>query len=508
VDEALPKVTPYLLRQADSMCARRLAKEVEGGDRSHDPMHRARLRDAFLGAVREAHAECRAPEARYFEGIGAPLEPEERRVLEQAAHWYLQGFGGRAVRFVEHGLDTASVSGARRLRIGGWVDLAVEDADGAKELRTFDLWAGRGPASDPLELDAVKVAVLRLSRWVGDDPLRVVWADLVRGPVRERLVDVGAELPALREWFEERVAVIRERIADPAAEMGADCGTCKFVAACPEHPRGMHFGRRRDFLPGIVTLTPTALDTWRRCPREWRNANVLGIPASDGDSGGVHGQQVHDLLRMVHEHGSCRDAAHVDDVLAGHGFDGDSRVRGELERHVRRCPERARAVGHEITRARFHRDSRAPFMATARIDALWFHDGVLDAHDYKTGRVWSERVADDAQARLQAWVLAPIAEARGARLRITFEHLAADVVDDPEPFEPDADDLSSIGEELHATALAMRAATEWPGAADAEVCGRCRYRSICPVSASPGEPVWPRFDEEAGPEAEGGFDEG
>ena len=51
-------------------------------------------------------------------------------------------------------------------------------------------------------------------------------------------------------------------------------------------------------------------------------------------------------------------------------------------------------------------------------------------------------------------------------------------------------------EELHAPVLAMRAATEWPGAADLEVCGRCRYRSICPVSASPGEPVWPRFDDE------------
>jgi hypothetical protein len=502
VADALPKVTPYLLRQARSMCARRLAKEVEGGDRSHEPMHRARLRDAFLAAARDAHAECRVPEARHFAGIGAALEPEERRVLEQAAHWYLQVFGDRAARYVEHGLDTASVSGQRHLRIGGWVDLAVEDADGAKELRAFDLWAGRAPAHDPLELDALKVAVLRLSRWVGDEPLRVVWVDLVRGPVRERVVDVAAELPGLRDWFDARVEVVRERTADPVAEMGADCGTCKFVAACPEHPRGAHFGRRSDFLPGILTLTPTALDTWRRCPREWRNAHVLQVPASDGDSGGVHGQQVHDLLRMVHEHGSCRDAAHVDDVLAGHGFDGDERVHGEVERHVRRCPEHAGAVGHEITRARFFRDSRAPFMATARIDALWAYDDVLDAHDYKTGRVWSDRVADDAQARLQAWVLAPLADARGARLRITFEHLAADVLDDPEPFEPDADDLAAIGEELHAITLAMRSRTEatgsanWAGVAEAEICGRCRYRSICPDSAVEAVPVWPRVDDE------------
>ena len=137
-------------------------------------------------------------------------------------------------------------------------------------------------------------------------------------------------------------------------------------------------------------------------------------------------------------------------------------------------------------------------MATARLDALWFVDeSVLDAHDYKTGRVWHERVADDPQARLQAWVLAPIAAARGARLRITFEHLAADVVDDPEPFEPDADDIAAIGDDLYATVLAIRVpTTEWAGVPDTEMCGRCRYRSICPASASPAEPVWPRFDEE------------
>ncbi|MFI5053183.1 MAG: hypothetical protein ACHQDE_02385, partial [Acidimicrobiia bacterium] len=54
--ELLPKVTPYLLRRADSMCARRLAHEFEGGPRAHDPVHRSRMRDAFLATARDAHA--------------------------------------------------------------------------------------------------------------------------------------------------------------------------------------------------------------------------------------------------------------------------------------------------------------------------------------------------------------------------------------------------------------------------------------------------------------------
>jgi hypothetical protein len=135
-------------------------------------------------------------------------------------------------------------------------------------------------------------------------------------------------------------------------------------------------------------------------------------------------------------------------------------------------------------------------MATARIDALWVHDGLLDARDFKSGQMWSDRVADDKQARLQAWILAPLADARGLQLRISFEHLAAEGPDDPEPFEPDADDLLAIEDELRREVAEIRSKTEFAGVADPDVCGRCRYRSICPDSATPGVPVWPTVDVE------------
>jgi hypothetical protein len=178
-------------------------------------------------------------------------------------------------------------------------------------------------------------------------------------------------------------------------------------------------------------------------------------------------------------------------VLTSHGFADDDRVRAELARHTRRCPVGATSMGHEITRARFHRKPFPPFMAAARIDALWRHDGYLAAHDYKTGQRWTDRVADDDQARLQAWVLEPLADALGLRVRVVFEHLAAEVLDDPEPFEPDDDDLAAIGEELRRTVEAIKAETAFAGIADAEVCGRCRYRSICPDSTVEGAAMWP-----------------
>jgi hypothetical protein len=266
------------------------------------------------------------------------------------------------------------------------------------------------------------------------------------------------------------------------------------VAACPEHPTGAHGSSRRgELVPGIVSLTPTSLEAWYRCRREWRNRKLLQIPASDGDAGTAHGQQLHDLLRFVHQQGSCHDVAHVAAVLADHGFD-DPRLLEEIARHARRCPDGAESLGHEVAHARFHRTPLPLYMATARIDALWVHDGILDARDYKTGRVWTDRVSEDHQARLQAWVLGPLAARLGARVRVAFEHLALEVADDPEPFEPDDDDLAQIEEELRAAAAAMRAETAFVGVHDKQVCGRCGYRSICTDSATPSEPVWPMVD--------------
>ena len=131
------------------------------------------------------------------------------------------------------------------------------------------------------------------------------------------------------------------------------------------------------------------------------------------------------------------------------------------------------------------------FMATARIDAIWVHDGLLDARDYKTGSRWYERVADDPRARVQAFVLDQHASRKGLRLRLRYEHLAAEVDDDPEPYEPDRDEIEAIEEELRATVAAFWSIEEWRGVADAQVCKWCRFRSICTDSAAAGEPGWP-----------------
>jgi hypothetical protein len=239
-----------------------------------------------------------------------------------------------------------------------------------------------------------------------------------------------------------------------------------------------------------VSVTPSNFDDFLQCERRFLNRNLLGLPASDAGPPNDTGLLVHDLLRFIHAEGSCADTAHVADVLAGHDADNDH-VRQLVDRHARRCPSsEVSSEAHEVTLARFHRQPPPMFMATARIDAVWVHDGLLDARDYKTGRRREERLAEDPAAKVQAFVLEQAARERGLNLRLRYEYLNPDVDDDPEPWEPDADDLAAIKDEIRAAVERMRAIDDWRGVAD-DRCTRCAYRSICRDSAAPSEPTWP-----------------
>jgi hypothetical protein len=249
-------------------------------------------------------------------------------------------------------------------------------------------------------------------------------------------------------------------------------------------------GAMTRLLPDIVSLTPSTYDDFLRCPRLLLNGTLLGIPPSDPAPATDQGLLVHDMLERIHAAGSCHDDAHVRDVLETHGAANDH-VRAIVARHARRCPGAASdRQAHEWTHARFHLQPAPMFMATARIDAIWVHDGLLDARDYKTGARRADRVADIPAAHVQAFVLADAARRRGLRLRLRYEYLQAEIDDDPEPWDLDDDDLGPLEEELRRAVARMWSDDEWRGVAEVELCRTCRYRSICRDSAAPGEPAW------------------
>lgn len=241
-------------------------------------------------------------------------------------------------------------------------------------------------------------------------------------------------------------------------------------------------------LPEVLRITPTALDDFSWCARRYFDRYVLGVPPSDVGASNDQGLLVHDLLAHIHTKGSCHDAAFVDEVITGHA--DDDAVRLMIDRHRVRCPLTSDGGRHEVTRARYHHAPAPWFLASARIDAVWAHDGIFDIRDYKTGVKAVGDLRDDVRAQVQVWVFAPLAARRGLQIQLRYEYLSPEVGDDPDPWAPDTDDLAELTERLRSRVQAIRD-SEFRGVGEPQACRPCPFRSICPDSAAPGVPSWP-----------------
>ena len=368
----------------------------------------------------------------------------------------MEMFGDRAARLDEHELDEPTARGPGCASAGG------STYRGARRRRVRAPPAralGRaGAGGRPARARGAAASVSCACPWL-DGPTAA------RGVGRPRARLVRRARRSTRRASATRYASGSRRASawsangrlPPRSRGGRRLRRRAVVSGCPEPPHRRALGRRRDLLPGILHVTPTSLDAWRRCPREWRDQYLFDVPASDGDPGGVHGQQLHDMLGHIHEKGSCHDAVHVDDVLAAARRRRTTTGCGARSRnHVRRCPDparsrrprdHARAVPSSRCRRSWRRRASTRCGRTTacstRVTSRPDRCGATSWHT--TSRPGSRRSCSRRSRRL-----------RGLRLRIAFEHLAAEVVDDPEPFEPDADDLLAIEEELRLEVAEIR----------------------------------------------------
>ena len=232
--QALPVVTPYLLRRADDMCPRRLALTYDDSDGTQGAFTRYRIRYPLLDAARNAHAELRPPDPQFFTPP-ADLLPDEQKLFRRVSETYCRVFAGEPVRTIlGHPGERRTESKRLGVMVGGAVDLLVEDPDGGRELRQFELW-GRDVCADPAESWETLLAVLRLVGFLGDVVLRVRHVDLVHGKTDERLVDLARNRAGIVRRFEERLELVRSRADKDSPEEGQDCGTCPYIPLCGVH---------------------------------------------------------------------------------------------------------------------------------------------------------------------------------------------------------------------------------------------------------------------------------
>jgi len=156
-------------------------------------------------------------------------------------------------------------------------------------------------------------------------------------------------------------------------------------------------------------------------------------------------------------------------------------LAGYFARHQPLCPGGNAEGNHEAPVARLYSGEPRPFLMTGRMDAIWTHDGLLDARDYKTGRVQSERTSEDWLARVQAWLLEPLAREKNLRLKVRHEYLAAEVRQQPEPFEPEDEDLDETGQWISQIADEIYN-SNFDATDQVAVCARCEYSESCPES--------------------------
>jgi hypothetical protein len=233
VDEEpeLGRVTLGHLRRAESVCRRKLAREHLGLRGQWNPPARFAVANRLVEDARVAHTELRAARVGDFP---APVDllPEQQRVYGAAAGGYVALFADRPALAVTVDAWETELPDFE-VRLVGPLGLALETADGAPELRSLRLGiAGNRHLLDDAER---RLLVVRSAAWVGDRTLRVVVVDLLAGAVVEEQLEVAAALPEALEWIKGRIAVIRERAADPVPKAGADCRGCPFVPGCKAH---------------------------------------------------------------------------------------------------------------------------------------------------------------------------------------------------------------------------------------------------------------------------------
>ncbi|MGZ4678466.1 MAG: hypothetical protein ACXVJ7_08010 [Acidimicrobiia bacterium] len=230
MDDALPKVTLRMLARAEQLCPRQLALDHDGQDGNRPASRRYRVAGQVEADARLAHTALTRPAPEHFRPTD-DLEPEEQRVYEMAAAWYVALFGDQAMSTADTATDDFETVAARTgVRLVGPAGLALEDGVGGRELRLLSFGTER--PEEIVDAPSTRFALLRRARWTMQGPLRVVRADLLAGWAAAIDLDGAASWDALRSWLAERVDTVRAHADKRSPQPGWECARCRYIAGC------------------------------------------------------------------------------------------------------------------------------------------------------------------------------------------------------------------------------------------------------------------------------------
>ena len=347
-EEQPAKVTLGHLTRAERICPRRLAWSTATARANFgrqrpvaglEPGHRGRPARPH-GARRPGAGPLRGP------GRGPHARAAQRSTSSPPAGTSRSSTTGRSAWSTRtRGAPTCPATSGSSARAGS----AFTDADGEPEIRLLAL--RRPPrARRPTLADRPACGSRCCAGRTGCDgrTVRVAVADLVRGTLRGgRDRHRRGACPRSRTGSTDaarrdprRASPTRSRSRGSSAR-----GARSSPAARPTDEPAVSpaMSPKERLLPDILPISASSLEMWRRCPREYLNKYVLGLPESDPGSSPDFGNLVHAMLEQIHRDGSCRDAAHVEEVLALHGIDADGALAGHRRPARRALPVAGRA---------------------------------------------------------------------------------------------------------------------------------------------------------------------
>ena len=228
--EEFPRVTVRQLARAESTCPRRLELDHLGNRANRGATRGFRVSSQIEADARLAHARLAAPRPDHFRATD-DLFPEERRVFETAAAWYVALFGDQPMIVADTDTDDfETVAGRTGVRLVGGAGLALESESGARELRLLSI--GNRSTEELLESPSVRFALLRRPAWTRRGDLRIVRVDLLGGWSITETTDGRAIWEDLRSWLIGRIEVITSLADRRAPRTGWECARCPYIAGC------------------------------------------------------------------------------------------------------------------------------------------------------------------------------------------------------------------------------------------------------------------------------------
>jgi hypothetical protein len=186
------------------------------------------------------------------------------------------------------------------------------------------------------------------------------------------------------------------------------CGDCKAAGVCDALiPMPGMLGPTA---PGLESrsVSPTELETYRRCPGQWLLHSELRLPTTPESSSHLRrGHLVHLWLETAHQRGIACTAADLPAPGDGGGLTGGliepddlELVRGYLEQHIAACPLRDPAVTDIAVETSFRGfDATAQLVPVMRPDMIYRRGGALVLRETKTAAATTISTPEDAFAR-------------------------------------------------------------------------------------------------------------